>query len=173
MRGRVAEVTAISTPVNGPFSDVRVYYANVEIEDEIEDLRPGLTAEVYFATNFHSGITRVPVQAIKVVEGKSYVALHQPGTARPAENPWRWTPVEVGLSDTDYVEVISGVKRATWSSPTRASCRRPRRRRKKMPANQVSPARSDSPDQRLSCESGWATARINCSIVLSSNGSPP
>ena len=68
MRGRVAEVTAISTPVNGPFSDVRVYYANVEIEDEIEDLRPGLTAEVYFATNFHSGITRVPVQAIKVIE---------------------------------------------------------------------------------------------------------
>ncbi len=41
MRGQVAEVTAISTPVNGPFSDVRVYYANVEIEDEIEDLRPG------------------------------------------------------------------------------------------------------------------------------------
>ena len=53
----------------------------------------------------------MPVQAIKVVEGKSYVALHQPGTARSAENPWRWTPVEVGLSDTDYVEVISGVKR--------------------------------------------------------------
>jgi HlyD family secretion protein len=74
-------------------------------------LRPGLTAEVYFATNFHNRITRVPVQAIKVVEGKSYVALHQPGAARSAENPWRWTPVEVGLSDTDYVEVISGVKR--------------------------------------------------------------
>ena len=41
MRGRVAEVTAISTPVNGPFSDVRVYYANVEIEDEIEDCARG------------------------------------------------------------------------------------------------------------------------------------
>jgi hypothetical protein len=111
MRGKVAEVTAISSPVNGPFSDVRVYFANVEIEDEIEDLRPGLTAEVLFATNFHTGITRVPVQAIKVVDGKSYVALHQPGTASSAENPWRWTPVEVGLSDPDYVEVISGVKR--------------------------------------------------------------
>jgi HlyD family secretion protein len=111
MRGRVAEVTAISTPVNGPFSDVRVYYANVEIDDELEDLRPGLTAEVYFATNFHRGITRVPVQAIKVIEGKSYVALHQPGTTSPAENPWRWTPVVVGLSDPDYVEVISGVKK--------------------------------------------------------------
>jgi HlyD family secretion protein len=111
MRGRVAEITAISTPVNGPFSDVRVYYANVDIEDEIEELRPGLTAEVYFQTNFHPGITRVPVQAIRVIDGKSYVALHQPGSATSAENPWRWTPVEVGLSDTDYVEVVSGVKR--------------------------------------------------------------
>jgi multidrug resistance efflux pump len=111
MRGRVAEITAISSPVNGPFSDVRVYFANVEIDDEIEDLRPGLTAEVYFETNYHSGITRVPVQAIRLIDGKSYVALHKPGTASRTENPWRWTPVVIGLSDTDYVEVLSGVKR--------------------------------------------------------------
>ena len=114
---------------------------------------PGLTAEVYFATNFHSRITRVPVQAIKVVEGKSYVALHQPGTARSAENPWRWTPVEVGLSDTDYVEVISGVKRGDLVVadarllPRRGAIARKCRRTKCR-------QRRDSPDQRLSCESG-------------------
>ena len=46
LRGTVGEVTAISTPLNA--SDVRVYYANVEIDEGFDDLRPGLSAEVTF-----------------------------------------------------------------------------------------------------------------------------
>jgi multidrug resistance efflux pump len=111
MRGKVAEITAISSPVNGPFSDVRVYYANVEIEDEIENLRPGLTAEVYFETNTRSKITRVPIQAVRMIDGKTYVALHEPKSRSQQDNPWRWKRVELGLSDPDFIEVISGVKR--------------------------------------------------------------
>jgi multidrug efflux pump subunit AcrA (membrane-fusion protein) len=110
LRGTVAEVTAISSPVNGPFSDVRVYYAMVNIEEGFEDLRPGLTAEVFFKSSTRSGITRIPVQSIRLIEGKPYVALHVPTADRSREAAWQWKRVELGLTDPDFAEVISGVK---------------------------------------------------------------
>ena len=110
LHGTVAEVTAISSPVNGPFSDVRVYYAMVNIEEGFEDLRPGLTAEVFFKSSSRSGITRIPVQAVRLIDGKTYVALHQQATDKSEVAPWRWKRVELGLIDPDYAEVLSGVK---------------------------------------------------------------
>jgi HlyD family secretion protein len=110
MHGTVAEVTAISTPVNGPFSDVRIYYASVNIDEGFEDLRPGLTAEVFFRTDTRFGVTRVPIQAIRVIDGKHYVAVHEPSRQAEQNPSWRWKRVELGLSDPDFVEVISGVK---------------------------------------------------------------
>ncbi len=44
LNGTVAEINQINTPING--SDVRIYYANVNIIEGFEDLRPGLSAEV-------------------------------------------------------------------------------------------------------------------------------
>ena len=40
LKGVVGEVTPISIPIRG--SDVRIYYANVEITEGFDDLRPGL-----------------------------------------------------------------------------------------------------------------------------------
>ena len=66
LHGTVAEVTAISTPLNGPFSDVRIYYATVNIQEGgFADLRPGLTAEVLFKSSAKSGVTRLPLQAVR------------------------------------------------------------------------------------------------------------
>ncbi len=76
----------------------------------------------------------MPVQAIKVMNGKSYVALHQPRSGKTVENPWRWIPVEVGLSDPDYVEVISGVKRGDMVVADARLLPAPDERRKKPPA---------------------------------------
>jgi multidrug efflux pump subunit AcrA (membrane-fusion protein) len=113
MRGTVAEITAISTPVNGPFSDVRIYFAAVNIDEGFEDLRPGLTAEVLFRSDVRTNVIRVPIQAVRPIEGKHYVALAQPSGQVDESTPpsWRWKRVELGLSDPDFVEVISGVRR--------------------------------------------------------------
>ncbi len=110
LAGSVAEITAISTPANGPFSDVRIYYAIVSIEQGFDDLRPGLTAEVFFEGDARKGVPRVPIQAIRSHKGKHYVAVHQPTQSLEARTSWRWKPVEIGLSDLDFVEVIAGVK---------------------------------------------------------------
>ena len=111
MQGTVAEITAISTPVNGPFSDVRIYFAMVNIDQGHDDLRPGLTAEVFLKCDSHTNVTRVPIQAVRSIDGKHYVALHQTSSQAEQNSSWKWKRVELGLSDPDFVEVVSGVKR--------------------------------------------------------------
>lgn len=83
MEGTVAEITAISTPVNGPFSDVRIYFATVNIDQGHDDLKPGLTAEVFFKCDTRTNVTRVPIEAVRSFEGKHYVAVHQLTPIRP------------------------------------------------------------------------------------------
>jgi hypothetical protein len=111
MEGTVAEITAISTPVNGPFSDVRIYFAMVNIDQGQDGLRPGLTAEVFLKCGSHTNVTRVPIQAIRSIDGKHYVALHQQSPTAEQNLSWKWQRVELGISDPDFVEVVSGVKR--------------------------------------------------------------
>ena len=111
LHGTVAEVTAISIPMNG--SDVRFYYATVSIaEGGFAALRPGLTAEVLFKSSARNSVTRVPLQAVRSIDGKHYVAVHEPAPNAGADTTsWRWKRVELGLSDPDFVEVVSGVRR--------------------------------------------------------------
>ena len=111
MQGTVAEITAISTPVNGPYSDVRIYFAIVNIDQGHDDLRPGLSAEVFLRCDSHTNVTRVPIQAVRSIDGKHYVALHQPSPPAEQNSSWKWQRVELGISDPDFVEVVSGVKR--------------------------------------------------------------
>ena len=111
MQGTVAEITAISTPVNGPFSDVRIYFAMVNINQGNYDLRPGLTAEVFLKCDSRTNVTRVPIQAVRSIDGKHYVALHQTSSQAAQNSSWEWKRVELGLSDPNFVEVVSGVKR--------------------------------------------------------------
>lgn len=109
LRGKVLDVTAIATPVNGPFSDVRVYFAYVAIEDGFDDLRPGLSAEVSFLSDQRRQVERVPLSAVRSVGDESFVAVPDRSKAARREAPYRWQKVELGLSGPDFVEVISGV----------------------------------------------------------------
>jgi HlyD family secretion protein len=111
MHGTVAEITAISTPVNGPFSDVRIYFAMVNIDQGHYDLRPGLTAEVFLRGDSRTDVTRVPIQAVRSIDGKHYVAVHQPSSQAEQGSPWKWKRVVLGIGDPNFVEVVSGVKR--------------------------------------------------------------
>ncbi len=74
LHGTVGEITAINTPLNA--SDVRIYYANVEIDQGFDDLRPGLSAEVVVHVDSRPGVTRVPVESVRWVGDKAYVAVY-------------------------------------------------------------------------------------------------
>ena len=58
LKGIVAEVTPISIPIRG--SDVRIYYANIDIIEGHDALRPGLSAEVLIEVERRPEVTRVP-----------------------------------------------------------------------------------------------------------------
>jgi HlyD family secretion protein len=107
MRGTVAEVTQINTPLNG--SDVRVYYANVDIEEGHDGLRPGLSAQVTFRIDSRRAVTRVPIESIRWVGEKAYVARYD-RSRDDGEQSWRWRPIELGLSDSRHAEVLSGLQ---------------------------------------------------------------
>ncbi|MGE5294334.1 MAG: efflux RND transporter periplasmic adaptor subunit, partial [Solirubrobacterales bacterium] len=110
LRGIVSEVTPIPAP-NGAVSDVRIYFAVVRIEGGFDELRPGLSAEVDFHIETRRDVTRVPLQAIREVDGRSFAAVQiktsNPSDSRPS---WRWVPVKLGLSDDSHAEVLSGLQ---------------------------------------------------------------
>jgi len=108
LRGRVAEVTAINTPLNA--SDVRIYYANVDIIDEFDDLRPGLSAEIVFKIDSRRHVTRVPLESIRWVGDQAWVALHDGSRDEAGGTPWSWRKIALGLSDSRYAEVVSGIQ---------------------------------------------------------------
>jgi hypothetical protein len=102
--GVVTEVTAIPGPANGPISDVKVYFAMVRIQGEMtERLLPGMTAEVAFELERRRDVTRMPLQAIRWLDGNAYAAI--PGRRGP-----RWKKLEIGLMNPTYAEVLAGLK---------------------------------------------------------------
>ena len=111
LQGKVLDVTAISSPVNGPFSDVRVYFALISMDAAFADLRPGLSAEVTFLNDRRSDVERIPLASVRRLGGESFVAIPEPTPADAEQDrpPYRWQKVDLGLSDADYIEVVSGL----------------------------------------------------------------
>ena len=104
MDGTVTEVTAIPQPGNGPLSDVKVYYAMVNIDSEVtNELRPGLSTEVQFACDYRTKVTRVPLPSIRFIDRREFVAVPEPKTG------FQWRELELGLVGVNYAEVVSGL----------------------------------------------------------------
>ena len=105
--GTVTEVTAIPAPANGPSSDIKIYFANVNIDSGgFDGLRPGLSAEVSFFVDAHMDSTRVPLQSIRWANGGTLAAI----ATAPDGSTYRWQPVEVGLMNETYAEILGGLK---------------------------------------------------------------
>ena len=104
----MTDITAIPVPVNGPISDVRAYFATVRIESgNSESLRAGLSAEVAFQVETERRVTRIPLEAIRWIGGRTFAALAITATTGP---PWQWKPIALGVSDTLFAEVVSGLE---------------------------------------------------------------
>ncbi len=110
LRGKVSEVMPISAPANGPTSDVRIYYAVIDLESEFDELRPGLSAEVDFYVGTLSTVTRVPLQAVRHVKADTYVVVKLPPSKDSSGPRWRWAKVQLGASNENFAEVLAGLK---------------------------------------------------------------
>jgi multidrug resistance efflux pump len=114
LRGTVDEDNPIPAPANGPTSDVRIYYATVTIDSGgFDELRPGLSAELTFEVEPPHPVTRVPVQAVRWVDGRPFAAVSQgaPTAGGRTSTPrWQWRRLTLGQSDPRYAEVVAGLK---------------------------------------------------------------
>ncbi|WP_435021292.1 efflux RND transporter periplasmic adaptor subunit [Tundrisphaera sp. TA3] len=107
LAGSVSEITAIPAPGAGPFSDTRVYFVNVTIDDgAFEGLRSGLTAEISFLVGRRAEVTRVPIASVRWNRGRKFVAV----ATNPERTEWEWKPIELGLMNDAYAEVLSGLE---------------------------------------------------------------
>jgi HlyD family secretion protein len=104
LRGTVAEITAMPAPSNGPTSDIRVYYATVDLDTRgFEALRPGLSAEVSFFVDSRDDVVRIPIRAIRWHDDTPYAAIMMP------DGP-QWRSLKLGLMNYVYAEVLSGLE---------------------------------------------------------------
>ena len=79
-----------------------------------EEIAIGSTVKLSLVTERAENAMLVPVDALYYNGGDGYVYLYEDGTAR-------MVPVEVGLYDSDYAEILSGLTGkelvvSTWSS---------------------------------------------------------
>jgi HlyD family secretion protein len=83
--------------------NLKVYATEILIEDEIPDIKPGISgrAEVII-TNLHNVLT-VPIQAVTTVKGRQVCLVEKGRSAKPV-------PVEVGMYSDRLMEIKSGLK---------------------------------------------------------------
>ena len=108
LNGTVAEINQINTPING--SDVRIYYANVNITDGFADLRPGLVPRSRSGLTGGEKSWRVPIEALRWAGDQAFVALRDPSRDGSDKDAWLMEPIEIGVSDTRFAEVVNGLK---------------------------------------------------------------
>jgi HlyD family secretion protein len=108
LRGSVAEIIPIPSLVSALGSDVRTFFATVRIESGGFDLlTTGLTAELEFMVETRRRVTRVPLEAIRWINDQAFAATM---TSTPIGPDWQWRPVALGLSNTAYAEVVTGLE---------------------------------------------------------------
>ncbi len=108
LRGSVAEIFPIPTLTNGAFSDVRSFFATVRIESGgFDALKAGMSAEIDFLVTRRHRVPRVPLEAVRWVDDRSFAARVVP-TETGVD--WVWRPIALGATDTVFAEVVSGLE---------------------------------------------------------------
>jgi multidrug efflux pump subunit AcrA (membrane-fusion protein) len=84
--------------------NLKVYPTEILIEDQLPDLKPGVSGRAEIVvTNLPSVIT-VPIQAVTTSKGQQVCFVH-----KDADTPER-VPVEVGMYNDKFIEIKSGLK---------------------------------------------------------------
>jgi len=101
-RGTVTSVAVLPDPGSWMSSDTKVYETIVRIDQEVEQIKPGMTAVVEIHIDRLEGVLSIPVQAIVQIEGESWCYLLN------ADGVERRT-LRLGLTNDKFVEIREGV----------------------------------------------------------------
>jgi membrane fusion protein (multidrug efflux system) len=100
--GRVfkGKVSAISPIVNPEYKTCKVF---IDVENQKEELKPGMHAEVEIAAEIHKNRLLVPQDSILTRSQRKLLFVVEDGLAK-----WRY--VEIGLENEDFAEILDGVE---------------------------------------------------------------
>jgi HlyD family secretion protein len=105
-RGSVRKIAVLPDSSSRYYNpNLKVYATEVVIEDQLPDLKPGISgrAEIII-TNLQQVLT-VPIQAVTTVKGQQVCFLSRGSSRTPV-------PVEVGMYNDKFIEIKKGVKEA-------------------------------------------------------------
>ncbi len=101
----IVQSVAVMPSQSGNFftsPDVKVYETIVTIDEEVEQLRPGMTAVVEIHVDRLEDVLSVPVQAVVQVERETWCYVEGPsGQERRV--------IELGRTNDKFVEIVSGL----------------------------------------------------------------
>ena len=101
-KGTVQSVAVLPDQGSWYNSDTKMYKTLVTIDDEVEDLKPGMTAVVEIHVAEVSDALTVPVQAIVQKQKSTFCFVERGGRIERQD-------VEVGQSNEKFVEIKSGL----------------------------------------------------------------
>ncbi len=102
-RGTVESVAVLPDPGNWLSSDTKVYETIVTIDQEVEQLKPGMTAVVEIHMNYLANVLCVPVQAIVQRRDASWCYVAERGQLRRQD-------VTLGQTNDKFVEICEGLQ---------------------------------------------------------------
>ncbi len=102
-QGTITEISINGTAAGG----VTTYPVTVRI-DETEGLLPGMNADVSIVVSENKGVLTLPAEAVET-GGRVLVKNADGSTGENAPEGYRYVKVELGVSDENYVEILSGL----------------------------------------------------------------
>lgn len=107
LRGHVKSVAAVASQIQFMSSDVKVYKTIITIDETVENLKPGMSAEVtVFADESSDDVLTVPIQS---VVGNISMGAKRKCFVLDAEGKPEMRDIVVGMSNTKMVEVREGL----------------------------------------------------------------
>jgi len=82
--------------------NLKVYNTDVVIVDSLSDVKPGVSARAEIVVTNIPDALSVPIQAVTTLRGQQVVYLADSSESRPV-------PVEVGLFNTRFIQLLNGV----------------------------------------------------------------
>ncbi len=102
-RGSVRSVAVLPDPGGFLSSDTKVYETVVTIDEEVQQLKPGMTAVVEIHVDRLRDVISIPVQAVVQIENETWGYVEQNGL--PMRRPFR-----LGRSNEKFVEIVEGLE---------------------------------------------------------------
>ena len=121
--GRTYDGTVTEVSINGTASGgVTTYPVTVQI-DQTDGLLPGMNVDVSILISDNPNVLTIPLDAVQT-GSRVLVKTSDGSTGDGAPEGYDYVKVEIGISDSDYVQIISGLSEGdqiAWQPATGSS----------------------------------------------------